>query len=55
MGYNGVDLKYSISIGKIYSIHYFEYMSDFHFPGAIFHSKERCTISGNLYVWTKVR
>lgn len=35
MGYNGVDLKYSISIGKIYSIHYFEYMSDFSFEGEI--------------------
>lgn len=35
MGYNGVDLKYSISIGKIYSIHYFEYMSDFSFEGEL--------------------
>lgn len=33
MGYNGVDMKSSISIGKIYSIHYFEYMSDFNFGG----------------------
>lgn len=33
MGYNGVNLKSSISIGKIYSIHYFEYMSDFSFEG----------------------
>lgn len=33
MSYNGVDLKHSISIGKIYSIHYFEYMSDFSFGG----------------------
>lgn len=33
MGYNGVDMKSSISIGKIYSIHYFEYMSDFTFGG----------------------
>lgn len=33
MGYNGVTLSKSISIGKIYSIHYFEYMSDFSFPG----------------------
>lgn len=33
MGYNGVDMKSSISIGKIYSIHYFEYMSDFSFGG----------------------
>lgn len=35
MGYNGVDLQNSISIGKIYSIHYFEYMSDFSFEGEI--------------------
>lgn len=33
MGYNGVNLKNSISIGKIYSIHYFEYMNDFSFEG----------------------
>ena len=31
MGYNGVILKKSISINKIYSIHYFEYMSNFSF------------------------
>ncbi|MCI8561764.1 MAG: helix-turn-helix transcriptional regulator [Dorea sp.] len=35
MGYDGVNLKSSISIGKIYSIHYFEYMSDFSFGGEI--------------------
>lgn len=33
MAYNGILLKESISIGKIYSIHYFEYMSDFSFEG----------------------
>lgn len=33
MAYIGADLKTSISIKKIYSIHYFEYMSDFSFPG----------------------
>lgn len=33
MSYNGVHLIKSVSIGKIYSIHYFEYMSDFHFGG----------------------
>lgn len=33
MAYNGVHLKNSISIGKIFSIHYFEYMSDFSFEG----------------------
>lgn len=33
MSYNGVNLKSSISIGKIYSVHYFEYMNDFSFEG----------------------
>ncbi len=33
MGYNGIILKKSISISKIYSIHYFEYMSNFSFQG----------------------
>lgn len=33
MAYNGITLKNSISVGKIYSIHYFEYMSNFKFPG----------------------
>lgn len=33
MGYNGTLLRNSISIGKIYSIHYFEYMSTFSFKG----------------------
>lgn len=33
MGYQGVDFKNVISIGKIFSIHYFEYMSDFAFVG----------------------
>lgn len=33
MTYTGVTLQSSISIKKIYSIHYFEYMSDFSFPG----------------------
>ena len=33
MGYNGTHLKDSISIGKIYSIHYFEYMNTFSFKG----------------------
>lgn len=33
MGYDGVSLKNSISVGKVYSIHYFEYMSDFSFGG----------------------
>lgn len=33
MAYLGVDLKNSISIERIYSIHYFEYMNDFSFEG----------------------
>ena len=33
MPYIGIDLKDSITVGKLYSIHYFEYMSDFFFPG----------------------
>lgn len=33
MTYRGVTLRSSVSIEKIYSIHYFEYMSDFSFPG----------------------
>lgn len=35
MGYDGVRLKNSVSIGKVYSIHYFEYMSDFSFGGEV--------------------
>lgn len=33
MAYDGIDLTNSITISKLYSIHYFEYMSDFKFPG----------------------
>ncbi len=33
MIYNGLQLKNSISIGTLYSVHYFEYMSDFSFEG----------------------
>lgn len=33
MGYQGITLQNSINIGKIYSIHYFEYMNDFSFEG----------------------
>ena len=33
MGYKGTVLKNSITINKIYSIHYFEYMSDLSFEG----------------------
>lgn len=35
MGYDGVSLKNSISVGKVYSIHYFEYMNDFSFGGEV--------------------
>lgn len=33
MLYLGINLKDSIHIEKVYSIHYFEYMNDFSFPG----------------------
>lgn len=33
MGYEGIELRDALMIDKIYSIHYFEYMSDFSFPG----------------------
>ena len=33
MAYYGVDLHNSITLGRIFSIHYFEYMSTFSFPG----------------------
>lgn len=33
MSYNGIHLENSISIDKIFSIHYFEYMNTFSFEG----------------------
>ena len=33
MAYYGVNLHDSITLGRIFSIHYFEYMSDFSFEG----------------------
>lgn len=33
MSYKGICLETSISVPRIYSIHYFEYMNDFTFPG----------------------
>ena len=33
MGYRGIEPNNIISIERIYSIHYFEYMSDFSFEG----------------------
>lgn len=33
MEYSGVKLHNSITVGKIFSIHYFEYMSNFKFSG----------------------
>lgn len=33
MGYNGITFEKCITINKIYSVHYFEYMSDFTFEG----------------------
>lgn len=43
MAYYGVNLHDSITLGRIFSIHYFEYMSDFSF-------EENLIISGNLSV-----
>ena len=37
MTYKGVSLQDSFSIDEIFSIHYFEYMSDFSFPGESHH------------------
>ena len=47
MAYYGVDLHNSITLGRIFSIHYFEYMSDFSFEGE--------SQSGSLSVSTKVK
>lgn len=33
MGYESITLKEELTIEKIVTIHYFEYMKDFHFPG----------------------
>ena len=33
MNYKSIDLKDCITVDKIFTIHYFEYMSDFSFPG----------------------
>ena len=33
MEYSGVKLHNSITVGKIFSIHYFEYMNNFKFSG----------------------
>ena len=49
MAYYGVALHNSITLGRIFSIHYFEYMSDFSFEG------ESLTTSGSLSVSTKAK
>ena len=43
MNYKSVDLREYITVHEIFTIHYFEYMSNFSFP-------ENHMISGNLYV-----
>ena len=43
MAYYGVNLHDSITLGRIFSIHYFEYMSDFSL-------RENLIISGDLSV-----
>ncbi len=45
MAYESVHLEDSITIENIISIHYFQYMSDFSFPG-------KAMISGSWSVWT---
>ena len=48
MEYSGVKLHNSITVGKIFSIHYFEYMSNFKFSG-------EAIIFGNLYILIKAK
>ena len=46
MAYYGVELHNSITVGKIFSIHYFEYMNNFSFAGEAISLQRRC--SNNL-------
>ena len=45
MAYRSTRLRREVSVQKIISIHYFQYMSDFVFPG-------RAMISGSWCAWT---
>lgn len=48
MAYKSVVLEDSVTINRIISVHYFQYMSDFSFPG-------KAMTSGNWYAWTEVK
>lgn len=47
MGYRGIEPNNIISIERIYSIHYFEYMSDFSF--------EEAHDFGNSSMWIRAK
>lgn len=49
MYYPGIDFQTSISIGTIYSIHYYEYRTDFYF------FMRNIMIFGSLFMQTKER
>lgn len=46
MAYESITLNQQIIINNIISVHYFEYLSDFSFPGESHNP-------GNSYVWTR--
>ncbi len=46
MNYQGIPLQKEFQIEELFSLHYFEYMSTFSFPG-------KHIISGNLYASIK--
>ena len=48
MEYESIVLKDEITVRKIYTIHYFEYMKNFEFPGETHDF-------GNSSVWTRER
>lgn len=48
MEYSGVKLHNSITVGKIFSIHYFEYMNNFN-------SLVKLIIFGNWYILIKAK
>ncbi len=51
MAYESVELKDSITINKVISVHYFQYMSDFSFPGESHDFWELiCVDRGEVYV-----
>ncbi|MEF9941451.1 MAG: AraC family transcriptional regulator [Lachnospiraceae bacterium] len=51
--YEGIPLALSLSIDRLYSIHYFEYMNDFSFPGESHDFWEFCCVDkGEVYIVT---